>query len=144
MQVNLRTAATADADALVDLLAQLGYPGAQGFIERRLRELLAHPDALLLVAEGEAAAVFGFISLHFMPQIALAGDFCRIGYLCVAEQARSLGIGALLEEAAVAEAQRRGCDRIELHSSQRRAAAHRFYARQGYVESPKYLVKYLA
>lgn len=141
MQVNLRSAAMADADALVDLLAQLGYPGAEDFIERRLRELLAHPDALLLVAEGEAGRVLGFISLHFIPQIALAGDFCRISYLCVAEAARSLGIGALLERAAVAEARRRGCDRIELHSSQRRTDAHRFYAREGYVESPKYLVK---
>lgn len=142
MPVNLRPAELDDAAALVDLLAQLGYPGAQAFIELRLRELLSHPDASLLVAEMEGA-VCGFISLHFVPQLALAGDFCRVSYLCVADGARSLGVGALLEQAAVAQARRRGCDRIELHSSARRTDAHRFYARQGYVESPKYLVKSL-
>ncbi|HSV35160.1 MAG TPA: GNAT family N-acetyltransferase [Ramlibacter sp.] len=141
--VRIRQAQPADAAALVPLLAQLGYPGAEAFIERRVAEQLRHPDALLLVAEVEDR-VLGFMSLHFVPQLALTGDFCRLSYLCVDEQARGLGIGALLEQRAVLEARRRGCDRIELHSHQRRGAAHRFYFREGYEESPKYLVKRLA
>ncbi|HVE54057.1 MAG TPA: GNAT family N-acetyltransferase [Ramlibacter sp.] len=140
MNVTTRAARDADAPALVELLRQLGYDGAETFIARRLAELAAHPDALTLVAEGEGQ-VLGVISLHFVPQLARAADFCRISYFCVAEQARSLGIGALLEGLAVDEARRRRCDRIELHSSSRRVDAHRFYARQGYVESPKYLMK---
>lgn len=139
----LRQGRPADAPALVALLAQLGYPGAETFIERRLAQQLAHADALLLVAEVDGR-VRGFMSLHFIPQLALAGDFCRLSYLCVDEQARSLGIGALLESRAVEEARRRGCDRIELHSHERRTAAHRFYFREGYEESPKYLMKRLA
>lgn len=140
--VRLRPAVPGDGAALQELLRQLGYPDAAAFIHRRVCELAAHPDAMLLVAEAEGA-VLGVISLHFIPQLAVAGDFCRIAYLCVNEAARSLGMGALLEAAAVAEAQRRGCDRIELHSHERRVAAHRFYARQGYEESPKYLLKKL-
>lgn len=142
MKLRTRPAFATDAAALVELLRQLGYPGAEAFIDRRLGELAAHPDALLFVAEGEAG-VLGFISLHFVPQLALARDFCRVSYLCVAEEARGLGVGAVLEELAVMEARRRRCDRIELHSSERRTGAHRFYARQGYLESPKYLVKRL-
>ena len=138
--VLLRPAAPGDGAALLELLRQLGYPDAASFIHRRVCELAAHPDALLLVAEVEGE-VLGVISLHFIPQLAVAGDFCRISYLCVGEGARSAGVGALLEAAAVAEAQRRGCDRIELHCHERRVHAHRFYARQGYVESPKYLMK---
>jgi len=141
-EIVIRTACPADAPALVGLLAQLGYPDTAGFVDRRVRELLAHPDALLLVAETDGA-VQGFLSLHFIPQLALAGDFCRLSYLCVSEGARSLGIGAALEHRAVEEARRRGCDRIELHSHQRRAHAHRFYFREGYEESPKYLMKRL-
>lgn len=136
----VRPATVADAAALVDLLRQLGYPGTAPFIERRISQLLAHPDALLLVAQVDARAA-GVISLHFVPQLARAGDFCRISYLCVAEDARNLGIGALLEQRAVQEARARGCARIELHSAAGRVDAHRFYARQGYVESPKYLAK---
>ena len=140
MNVQLRPPTLADAPALVDLLRQLGYGGAEAFIERRLRELGSHPDALLQVAEADGTVV-GVIALHFLPQLALPRDFCRIAYLCVDARARSLGIGARLEAFAVREAQRRGCDRIELHSGERRVDAHRFYARQGYAESPKYLVK---
>lgn len=143
MIIDLRAAQPEDAVALVPLLTQLGYPDTDDFIERRLGQLLAHPDALLLVAQGPQHEVLGFACAHFIPQLALAGDFCRLSYICVAEQARGLGVGAQLEAAVVAEAVSRGCDRVELHSHSRRAGAHRFYARLGYAESPKYLVKSL-
>lgn len=142
MSALVRPARPGDAPALVALMAQLGYPGTGLFIERRLAGQLAHPDALLLVAEVQGRPA-GFISLHFIPQIALAGDFCRISYLCVDEASRGEGVGAALEQAAVEEARRRGCDRVEVHCHQRRTDAHRFYARQGYEESPKYLIRNL-
>jgi GNAT superfamily N-acetyltransferase len=142
MQLTIRPARATDAEALAELLRQLGYEGTDRFLAQRLEQLAAHPDAVTLVA-ADGDAVLGVISLHFVPQLALAGDFCRISYFCVAQQVRSLGIGARLEALAEEEARRRGCDRIELHSSQRRVDAHRFYARQGYVESPKYLMKKL-
>lgn len=140
--MRLRPAIAADAHALVELLRQLGYAEADGFIVERLATLRSHPEALLQVAEVDGQ-VRGFISLHFIPQLALPRDFCRIAYFCVDQQARGLGMGARLEAWAEDQARRRGCDRIELHSSIRRIDAHRFYARQGYVESPKYLVKKL-
>lgn len=140
MTVRIRPVQPDDAGILVELLAQLGYPGTEAFIERRIAELLHHPDALLLGAE-DNGRLLGVISLHFIPQLARAGDFCRICYLCVDENARNRGVGALLEQEAEQEALRRGCERIELHSHQRRVDAHRFYARLGYTESPKYLAK---
>ena len=140
MNLLLRPARHADLPALLELLAQLGYPDTGDFLARRVRELADHPDALLRVAECDGR-VRGLIALHFIPQLALAGDICRIAYLCVDEGARGLGIGAALEEFAHAQARERGCDRIELHSHSRRVDAHRFYARQGYEEWPKYLVK---
>lgn len=142
LKPQIRPATPADVPALLPLLEQLGYPDCDDFVEHRIAQLIAHPDAALWVAQAEGE-VLGFISLHFVPQLARAGDFCRISYLCVAEDARSLGLGALLEAAAEREARRRGCDRIELHSHQRRTRAHQFYARQGYEESPKYLMKRL-
>jgi GNAT superfamily N-acetyltransferase len=139
----IREAVMEDGPALVRLLEQLGYPETEAFIGTRLSQQRSHPDALLLVAQRHGE-VLGFISLHFIPQLALAGDFCRVSYFCVAEGARSLGIGAALEQRANAEARARGCDRIEVHSNARRESAHRFYRRQGYYDSPRYLVKRLA
>lgn len=140
--IEIREAVLDDGPALSRLLAQLGYPGTEPFLERRIVEQLSHPDALLLVAHS-AGQVVGLISLHIIPQLARAGDFCRISFLCVEEGMRGMGVGALLEQCAEQHARSLGCERIELHSNARRLAAHRFYARIGYEESPKYLVKQL-
>jgi len=138
----LREATMADAPRIGALLAALGYPGTAGFLGARLDQLLAHPDARLLIAE-DGDVVCGLLSLHFIPQLALAGDFCRISYFCIDADARGRGIGQALEQAAARIAAQRGCDRIEVHCHARRTEAHRFYDGQGYVESPKYLVKSL-
>lgn len=141
--IHLRAAEVADAPFLVRLLDQLGYPGTAGFIEDRIRQLASHPDEVLLIGEADSRPV-AFISIHFIPQIARPGDFARISYFCVDESARNAGIGAAMEAHCEALARARGCDRIELHSHSRRVAAHRFYERRGYVDSPKYLMKSLS
>ena len=136
----LREAEIADAPEIVNLLAELDYPGTSHFIHERIAQLLKHPDEKLLVSI-ENEKVSGVLSLHFIPQLALPGDFCRISYFCVDPDTRGSGTGKALEERAVEIARERGCDRIEVHCHARRTEAHRFYFRQGYSESPKYLYK---
>ena len=95
------------------------------------------------MAVDDVDRVIGFVSLHFIPQLGVEGDFCRISYFCVDQQSRSAGTGKRLETAIVETAIQRQCDRIEVHCHNRRSGAHRFYGRQGYVEDPKYLLKRL-
>lgn len=131
-----------DAQVLAGLLGDLDYPNTPEAIAERIVAMAANPDSRLLVAESEGRAV-GFISLHFIPQIALAGEFCRISYLCVSSESRGGGIGQQLLDEAERLAADRGCDRMEVHSHTRRVRAHVFYARAEYEESPKYLMKKL-
>jgi GNAT superfamily N-acetyltransferase len=140
--MEIRKATLADADRIANLLTQLGYPGTEGFIREKIVQMSRHPDEELVVAvrNGE---VLGFLSLHFIPQIALPGSIARISYLCVDEENRGGGIGRQLEAYCERLARERGCDRIELHCHLRRERAHKFYFRQGYEESPKYLMKKL-
>ncbi|MEM9538401.1 MAG: GNAT family N-acetyltransferase [Cyanobacteria bacterium P01_E01_bin.42] len=138
----IREAVFEDAIAIADLLSQLDYPETEQFITAKIGQQLSHPDALLLVVE-ENSQILGFISLHFIPQIALEGDFCRVSYLCISESGRGLGLGTKLLEYAEIEARSRGCDRMEVHCHSRRTLAHQFYFRQDYEESPKYLLKML-
>jgi len=138
----IRDAQTADAAALVRLLADLDYPASVECIAQQIIRMEGNPDSVLWVSVIDEQ-VCGFISLHFIPQLPLAGDFCRISYLCVSDQHRGAGIGQRLLDEAECLASERGCDRMEVHSHSRRVRAHQFYARAEYEESPKYLIKRL-
>lgn len=138
----IRKANSEDINAIVSLLDQLGYQGTESFMEKKLLRLINHPDEKLVVWE-ENNQVIALMSIHFIPQLALEGDFARISYFSVDNTVRSKGIGKLLEEYCTALARERNCDRIEVHCHERRSDAHRFYFRQGYEEVPKYLVKSL-
>ena len=140
--MHIRKATVGDADRIADLLTQLGYPGTEFFMRDKIVHLNTHPDAELAVAI-EDGEVLGFTSIHFITQIGLPGSFARISYLCVEEGVRGRGIGRHLESYCERLARDRDCDRIEVHCHSRRKKAHDFYCRQGYEESPKYLMKKL-
>ena len=138
----IRELKSGDAPQITVLLNQLGYTNTDEFIEEKIATLLKDPNEITLVAN-EDDQVIAFISIHFIPQIALKGDFARISYFCVDKNHRSSGVGKLLEEYCEKVSITRNCDRIEVHCHSRREKAHAFYYRQGYVESPTYLIKLL-
>ena len=138
----IRKATKNDAAAIRDLLEQLDYRVADGFIEEKLAAIIEHSDQALLVYALERKVV-AFISIHFVPQIAMPGDFAVISYFSVDKAARGNGIGKELEDYCTKLALDRKCDRIHVHCHSRRIDAHKFYERQGYEESPKYYVKKL-
>jgi GNAT superfamily N-acetyltransferase len=159
--MSIRSATLRDWEGISRLLTQLEYPGTAGFIRSKLERLLNDPAETLLVwaeppapfepppapperpVPPEPATILGFLSLHFIPQIALPGDFARISYFAVDNGARSHGIGRQMEETATRLATERGCVLMEVHCHSRRTRAHEFYARQGWTDSPKYLIKKL-
>ncbi|ADY81022.1 aminoalkylphosphonic acid N-acetyltransferase [Acinetobacter pittii PHEA-2] len=140
--MNIRSAKSKDTQAICDLLKQMGYPQPFALIQEKFEILHNDSNSQILVVE-ERGKIYGFLSLYFIPQIALQGDFAKICYLCVDENMRSKGVGHLLVKEAEQQARRRGCDRMELHSGMQRPLAHQFYLREGYVEAPKYFRKAL-
>jgi GNAT superfamily N-acetyltransferase len=138
--MKIRKIKLSDSETITKLLDQLGYSDTNIFIKNKIKDLMDDPNEILVVAEDQGN-VLAFISIHFIPQIALVGDFARISYFSVDENYRSNGLGKMLEEYCEKEAKLRNCDRIEVHCHSRREKAHKFYFRQGYIESPKYLIK---
>nr|WP_275661719.1 GNAT family N-acetyltransferase [Acinetobacter pittii] len=120
----------------------MGYLQPLALIQEKFELLNNDSNSKILVAE-EEDKICGFLSLYFIPQIALQGDFAKICYLCVDEKMRSKGVGHLLVQEAERLARQRGCDRMELHSGMQRSLAHQFYLREGYIEAPKYFRKAL-
>ena len=137
----IRRTIPADAPGISRLLTQLGYPGTAEFIGSRLTKLLANPDEIVLVW-AEESHVLAFLSLHFSTRLA-TGDFAEITYFAVDETVQSKGIGRQMEAEATRLARERDCDRMVVHCHTRRTRAHDFYRRQGFEESPKYLIKKL-
>ncbi len=136
----IREALIKDETYIKPLLEQLGYPLPAEVLHQNINDLLNHPDHKLLVYELDDDVV-AFISIHFVPYIALQGNAAIITYFAVDQEMRSKGIGKEMEEYAVKLAKEKNCARIQLHSNIRRKDAHRFYERQGYIESPKYFHK---
>ena len=139
-RMKIRKAQLSDSTAIQTLLKQLDYPDTEPFLLTKLERMLIDPNEVMLVCELDSEVV-AFISIHFIPQIALPGDFARISYFAVKEATRGKGIGAEMEEYITALAKEKKCDRIEVHCHSRRSDAHRFYLRQGFKEAPKYFIK---
>ncbi|WP_312099527.1 GNAT family N-acetyltransferase [Niallia sp.] len=141
--MGIRKAKVEDWEQISLLLNQLDYPDTRTFIKEKIDTLLRNPNEELLVFE-EKQSVIALISIHFIAQLAVKGDFARISYLAVDKNIRSKGIGRKIEEYCTDLAIKRNCDRIEVHCHSRRIDAHRFYMRQGFTESPKYFIKMLS
>lgn len=138
----IRKAVIEDWKQISSLLDQLEYSNTESFIKEKLEVFLRDPNEVLLIFE-ENNQVTAFISMHFIPQLALKGDFARISYFAVDQHIRSKGLGHKIEEYCTNLAIEKKCDRIEVHCHSRRTDAHRFYMRQGYSDSPKYFIKML-
>lgn len=138
----IRSATLADHLAISNLLTQLGYPGTEDHLPDNLERMLGQPTSQVLVYEDEGQ-VAGFIAIDFLTQLVVKGDFIRISCFSVDENIRGKGIGKALEDYITELGKKRNADRIEVHCHTRRVDAHRFYYRQGYTESPKYLMKSL-
>jgi GNAT superfamily N-acetyltransferase len=127
--LHLRAARLADAERLVELTTQLGYPAELSAIRRALTER-AHMDCAVLVLErhGEVLgyADVGVVhTLHASPRGELFG-------LVVDERQRSAGLGARLVAAAEDWTRARGLTTLRVRSNVIRGRARAFYERLGY------------
>lgn len=127
----IRNARHGDANALVELSAQLGYELTSRQVTSDLKRILRDKSAELLVAEMPGRGVVGWIQIF--EQTALAGGHrIEIAGLVVGESSRGAGVGRALMSFAEARARKLGCSCVYLRTNVKRAAAHIFYERLGY------------
>ena len=93
------------------------------------------PNQQLLVAELEGRVV-GMLQITYVPGLSRRGAWrANIEALRVDSSVRGRGIGSWLMARALEHARRRGCRLAQLTSDTRRADAHRFYERLGFVDT---------
>jgi GNAT superfamily N-acetyltransferase len=120
----------ADAAALPQLLAELGYEVTLPEVEERTARLLNSPGQAIFVVE-----VFGKIigCAHVQERPALhTPRAAELTALVVAQDQRRGGYGRMLVQATEDWARTRGCGLILLRSRVQREDAHRFYENLGY------------
>jgi GNAT superfamily N-acetyltransferase len=137
----VRHATEADLPAIVALLddgslvAGKESPGDLAPYLDALREIESGRSGAILVAE-RAGQVIGVCQLIVFRHLQSRGGRCaEIESMHVHGDFRSQGVGAALLAAAGTEAQAAGCYRVQLTSNVVRADAHRFYEREGFVQS---------
>ena len=142
--ITVRDMVAADAPEITRLLAQLGYPWPASEIVARINTFLASGERALVATRSpdmSAPPLLGVLTLHVTPVLHRAGPVGRLTTLVVDESARGEGIGRALVNAAEAYFIARGCVLIEVTSNKRRADAHAFYERLGYVATSNRFAK---
>jgi GNAT superfamily N-acetyltransferase len=138
----IRNATYRDAPEIKTLLEALGYKTNTILLISQLENLFGQKDHQVIVYELDNVAV-GFVSVHYLPQLGFGGEIAIISYLSVDEGFNDKGIDKELEGYITRQAVKRKCDRIQVHCSDWRTPAHRFYKEQGYQDYPNYYTKRL-
>lgn len=145
VDVTIRPAREDELDAVgalsVAAYAADGAITAEHPYAERLRDAATRArDALLLVATDAEDRILGTVTYVApgTPFAELAGaDEAEVRMLAVAPEARGAGVGRLLSEACIARARAEGWSAVALSSGSWMEAAHRLYARLGFVRTPE-------
>lgn len=95
----------------------------------------ADPNQHLIAAERDGR-VIGTMQLSFLPGLSFRGSWrAQIEAVRIATDLRGRKLGEQMIVWAVEQARARDCKLVQLTSTATRTAAHRFYARLGFVQS---------
>ncbi|MFE9932150.1 GNAT family N-acetyltransferase [Streptomyces sp. NPDC005533] len=143
--MDFRTAARRDLPAVLALLADEDQVLDPASVvvgeahERAFAAIGADPrNEMLVLTDGAAGAevVLGCLQLTYIPGLGQNGrERAVVEAVRVRADRRGAGLGAELMRLAVERARERGCGLVQLTSSKRRTAAHRFYERLGFARS---------
>src|SRR5688572_27050278 len=135
LRINLRKAEGKDIESVYGLICQLvgSEPDKKGF-KKTFEKNLSDRNIRYWVIE-DKDGVIGFVSLHIQDLLHHERGVAEIQELCVDQKFTGKGLGKLLLDQAISEAEREHCEIIELSASNKRVDAHRFYDREGWERS---------
>ena len=138
----IRPAEMTDAEALAELMGELGYPTRTSDMKMRLETIFRNSQYRTFVAiiDGKVRGMIGTCCLQSYEHNNVGG---RVLALVVSQAFRGRGIGAALVQAAEHDFVTRSVRRIAINTRMTREEAHRFYEHLGYVKNGFRFVKEL-
>ena len=140
----IRPALQTDAPGLAALLREMGWFSALesfsmdelvALVERHLAHNLTDAGHAVYVAAGQADALLGYASVHWIYDLFMPGPEGYLSELFIQSSARGQGIGAALLDRVRADALERGAYRLSLLNGKHRESYERgFYQKNGWEE----------
>jgi len=139
----IRFAEAADAEALAGLMTELGYETRTSEMTMRLETIAADARyrTFVAVSDGKVCGMIGTFCFSSYEHNNPGG---RILALVVSKDARRAGVGRRLIAAAESDFEQRNIQRVAVNTHLTRKDAHKFYERVGYTNNGFRFVKTLA
>lgn len=135
IQIHIRKAASTDGDQVYALICQLVGKELDRISFDHAFLLHLHHDSIYYWVIETKDGVVGFTSLHIQKLLHHSKKVAEVQELCIDEKLTGMGLGKLLLDTAIQEAEKQNCEIIELAASNKRLDAHRFYEREGWERS---------
>ncbi|MEN9434600.1 MAG: hypothetical protein RLZZ422_2189 [Pseudomonadota bacterium] len=129
LALSIRLAEPKDAEAMAELLTQLGYANLPKQLAQFLNQAMPQQVNLVGVLDKKIVAVMSLMYFDYLPSLE---RYCRITTLVVEEKLRGWGIGKQLIDYAQQYATHHHCQVLELTTGLQRTAAHQFYESLGF------------
>jgi N-acetylglutamate synthase-like GNAT family acetyltransferase len=142
VDVTVRTAEAADAEALAELMAQLGYETRASEMQMRMEAILANKNyaTFVAVSKGKVCGMIGTFTCYTYEHNSPSG---RILALVVSDKMRGRGVGLALIGAAEKDLAQKNISRVAVNTRFEREKAHQFYEKAGYKRNGFRFVKEL-
>jgi GNAT superfamily N-acetyltransferase len=133
-EVAIREIVPEDAGAIAELSDQLGYEASSGEMKARIEAMLPLPADHLAVVACFKDEVVGWVEAEVVRHLQSPAHALITG-LVVKEGVRSLGVGKRLCAEVDRWCRQRNVPVIRVTSRMTRERAHRFYLREGFVQT---------
>jgi GNAT superfamily N-acetyltransferase len=134
LSIIIREVQPGDADAVSDLLFELGHPIGAEAVRANLNLIKTLSPLHATFVAVTPQHVVGVASAFASPVLHRPHFIGRLSVMVVAQSATGQGIGSALLGRVEAFLRSLGCSRIEVTSASHRLRTHEFYRRRGYVQ----------
>ena len=132
--LEIRPADQDDANAISELLTELGHPLEPALARTQIARIQALAPTYAAFVAVKDGSVVGLVSAFSTPVLHKALPVGRVSVLVVTRAHAGQGIGSALLRHSEQFLAGLGCGRIEVTSASHREAAHRFYRERGYAQ----------
>ena len=132
----IERATLADKDVLLDLMQKQflehEIPHSAGILEAAIREMITRDSLGIILVARDDDHVIGLAAIPFAWTLEHGGKSAWLDELYVLPEHRGAGVGGLLVDSVLVEAEKEGCIAVDLEVEAEHQRVEQLYARKGF------------